>query len=348
MPGRHPSGWSAFPVFQLPIQAGPALPLGNQPAVIGCPQIVLYSGSVDLGRHAAHKEYRARIFSDTFRGMSAAAAFHDLSLSLCELAEADLVMTTDSHELQQRVLMGMQILQKSVSKPDTYVDTAALEDVAAPFINVMFVSKYHKDNLLPIATEQHPLHLPELTLHIASQAISQEPLRELELKFDITRIICSFRSDPPTAAQRSDDSWLSPFAVERKGILVALLDFGMKRGLDIQLHGHGVEDCFTFFPPRYGIITFKSSDNKMAFLQTFKDQQPYFSTRWGADAPALLNETDRKLLGIQTREERQAHLAATRASTQGGRARNPNGGQDRRDRSKRAKAVHSLTDLSLT
>ena len=118
----------------IPIQPS-ARPLADRDAVTaGCPQIYQYVGDMPLGRDTDTREYRARIASQAFCGVTHAAAAHMLYLSLSKVAEIDMMPGTPEYDAWRSLLMAFQIQQRTVRKPDSCSSLTDNENAASAYI----------------------------------------------------------------------------------------------------------------------------------------------------------------------------------------------------------------------
>lgn len=271
----------------LPIQPkATPIPVGAHERVLGCPQIAPFSGHSRTNREHNRGNY-ARISCDKFVGLSSAAAMHGLCLQLCDVAEQDSMednMQADRAEL----LSAMQIIQPTVSKPDSYRDHEASEAALSPYLTVKMLSK---DSVLRMAARcsQGDTSVGTLRLTFTAVTLLPRPDPRLELRFDITGIMDSFSSvELPTLAQQADPDFLNPLNTERKGILHGLLQWCRSRGLHVQLLGEGLDDCFAFIKPNRAAIAFRTYEDKWTFMAWHRDGKPFFTTNRQADVFAVL------------------------------------------------------------
>ena len=162
-------------------------------------------------------------------------------------------------------------------------------------------------------------------------------------RFDIECIMDSFSKELPTEEDQRDPDFLNPLNYERKGILISLLSWAAGKQLDINLLGEGLDDCFIFVKPRQAVIAFRSITDKHRFFDWHKDGRPYFTTKTSkADVHVSMNSLspeDRQYLA----RSRSARTRPANDSPDAVRSR----GFQRRDRSKRRKAVGDLASLNL-
>ena len=303
--------------------------------------IAPFSGHSRINReHSAGN--RARFYSSHFQNSTATAAMHILCLSICDVADQDL-MDDAKQTLRAELLAALQFIQPTVSKPDSYRDSESSEAAASNYINMMLLSK---DSVLTLAEHCQgggTLTVGQLQLHVTPLTCLPRPDSNLEVKFDIQCIMDSVSTELPTEEDQRDPDFLNPLNYERKGILISLLSWAAGKQLDISLLGEGLDDCFIFVKPRQAVIAFRTIPDKHRFFDWHKDGMPYFTTK--------TSKADVHISKNSLSPEDQQYLARSRsartrpADAQPGPVRSLS--FQRRDRSKRRKAVGDLASLNL-
>lgn len=331
---------AAHQQLQIPIQPRPhAIPSKGHTKMLGCPQIAPFSGHSRINReHSAGN--RTRIYCEQFRNSTATAAMHILRLNLCNVADQD-PMDENTQGIRATLLSALQFIQPTVSKPDSYRDSESCEAAGSDYINVMLLSK---DSVLALA--QHcqgdsTLTVGTLQLRVTPLTCLPRPDSKLELRFDIGCIMDSFSAELPTEEDQRDPDFLNPLNYERKGIILSLLTWSADKGLDVNLLGEGLDDCFIFIKPRHAVIAFRTIADKHRFMDWHKDGKPFFTTKISkADVHvSKLSIEDQQYVD----RSRSARTRQATAEPDAVRQRN----FERRDRSKRRKAVGDLASLKL-
>ena len=315
-----------------------AIPPRGHSQLLGCPQIVPFSGHSRTNReHSAGN--RARIQCEQFKGATAAACMHILRLNLCEVADQD-PMDDSKQADRAELLAAMQLIQPTVNKPDSYRDVESCEATAGGYINVMLLSKESVLTLAEHYQGDKTLTVGTLQLRLTPLTSLPRPDRQLELRFDISCIMDSFSAEMPTEAQQADPDFLNPLSYERKAIIQSLLTWAAGKDLNIQLLGEGLDDCFVSVKPRLAVIAFRTLAYKQAFMDWHKDGKPYFTedTR-KADVHAILSDEDKQLIA------RRRTASTSQAVNAAGPIQQRN--YERRDRSKRRRAVEGIAALKL-